>query len=76
MNYATKLDWKNATGTNTSNFSRKADLAGLKQDFLKLDIDLSRLSIAVKNDAVQKTVYDELVKSVNAIQTVNTSDLV
>lgn len=57
-------------------FSRKADLAGLKQDFLKLYIDLSRLSIAVKNDAVQKTVYDELVKSVNAIQTVNTSDLV
>ena len=30
--YATKADLKNATGVNTSDFTRKADLAHLKSD--------------------------------------------
>ena len=36
---------------------------------------LSKLSNVVKNNVVKKTVYDELVKKVNAIQTIDTSDL-
>ena len=38
-------------------------------------IDLEKLSDAVKNEVVKKTVYDELVKKVNADQTIDTSDL-
>ena len=39
-------------------------------------VDLHKLSNVVKSDAVKKTLYDELVKKVNAIQTIATSDLV
>ena len=38
-NYATKADLKNATGVDTSDFSLKTDLANLKPDVDKLDID-------------------------------------
>ena len=38
-NYTTKLDLKNATGVDTSDFAKKADLASLKSDVDKLDID-------------------------------------
>ena len=38
-NYATKADLKNATGVNTSDFAKKTDLASLKSDVDKLDID-------------------------------------
>ena len=38
--------------------------------------NLSKLSNAVKNDVVKKTLYDELIKNVNAIQSNDTSDLV
>ena len=38
-NYATKADLKNATGVDTSDFSIKTDLANLKPDVDKLDID-------------------------------------
>ena len=38
-NYATKADSKNTTGINTSDFAKKADLANLKSDVDKLDID-------------------------------------
>ena len=38
-NYATKTDLKNATGFDTSDFSKKTDLAHLKADVDKLDID-------------------------------------
>ena len=38
-NYATKADSKNVTGINTSDFAKKADLANLKSDVDKLDID-------------------------------------
>ena len=38
-NYATKTDLKNATGVDTSSFAKKADLANLKSDVDKLDID-------------------------------------
>ena len=38
-NYATKSDLKNATGVDTSDFAKKTDLANLKSDVDKLDID-------------------------------------
>ena len=55
-NYATKTDFKNGTGTDTSKLSAKSDLASLKAEVDKLDIDkwipvptdLSKLSDVVK----------------------------
>ena len=38
-NYATKSDLKNATGADTSQFLKKDDLANLKSEVDKLDID-------------------------------------
>ena len=38
-NYGTKADLKNATGVDTSDFAKKTDLANLKSDVDKLDID-------------------------------------
>ena len=38
-NYATKSDLKCTTGVNTSDFAKKADLASLKSDIEKLDVD-------------------------------------
>ena len=57
-NYASKADFKNATGINTSKLASKSDLASLKAELDKLDIDkllpvpldLSKLSDLVKND--------------------------
>ena len=38
-NYATKADFKNATGADTSKSAKKVDLASLKSNVNKLDID-------------------------------------
>ena len=38
-NYATKADLKNATGDDASSFAKKTDLASLKFNVDKLDID-------------------------------------
>ena len=38
-NYATKADLKNVTGVDTSTFPKKVDLANLKSNENKLDID-------------------------------------
>ena len=38
-NYATKADLKNSTGVDTSKFAEKVDLANLKSNVDKLDID-------------------------------------
>ena len=38
-NFATKLDLKNATGVDTSQFAEKVDLASSKSAVYKLDID-------------------------------------
>ena len=59
----------------TSSFALKTNLATLKTEVDKLDIDklvpipvdLSKLNDAVKNDVVKKTVYDELVAKVDNI---------
>ena len=70
-------DLKNVTHVDTPCFALKTDLAGLKTEVDKLDIDklvpvpvdLSKLSDAVKNDIVKKAVYDKLVAKVNNIDT-------
>ena len=38
-NYASKADFKNVTGVDTSDFSKTSGLANLKSDVGKLDID-------------------------------------
>ena len=38
-NYATKADLKNASGVDTSKFAKKVDLASVKSNVDKLDID-------------------------------------
>ena len=76
-NYATKTNLKNVTNVDSSNFVLETDLASLKTEADKLDIDklapvpvdLSKLSDVVKNDVVKKTVYDKLVAKVNNIDT-------
>ena len=75
--YATKTDIKNISHVDTSSFALKTNLANLKTEVDKLDIDklvpvpadLSKLSDVVKNDIVKKTVYDKLVTKGNNIHT-------
>ena len=76
-NYATKGDIKRITHVDTSSFALKTNLANLKSEVDKLDIDklvpvpvdLSKLSDVVKNDVVKKTVYEKLVAKVNSTDT-------
>ena len=61
-NYATKGDIKNVSHVDTSSFALKANLASLKTEVDKLEIDklvpvpvdLSKLSDVIKNDVVKK----------------------
>ena len=76
-NYATKADIKNISYVDTSSFALKTNLANLKGEVDKLDIDklvpvptdLSDISNVVKNDVLKKDVYDKLVTKVNSINT-------
>ena len=76
-NYTTKTDLKNISHVDTSSFALKTNLASLKTEVDKLDIDklvpvpvdLSKLSDVVKNDVVKKTVYNKLVAKVDNIDT-------
>ena len=76
-NYATKTDLKNVTHVDTSSFALKTNLASLKTEVDKLDIDklapvpvdLIKLSDVVKNDVVKKAVYDKLLAKVDNIDT-------
>ena len=76
-NYAAKADLKNVTHVDISSFSLRKNLANLKTEVDKLDIDklvpvpadLIKLSNVVKNDVVNKDVYDKLVTKVNNIDT-------
>ena len=60
-----------------SSFALKSNLANLKTEVGKLDIDkltpvpndLAKLSNVVKNDVVKKSVYDKLVAKVSNIDT-------
>ena len=61
-NYAIKSDIKNISHVDTSSFALKTNLASLKTEVDKLDIDklgpvpvdLNKLSDVVKNDVVKK----------------------
>ena len=76
-NYVTKVDIKNITHVDTSNYALKTNLANLKTEVDKLHIDklvpiptdLSKLSNGVKNDVVKKVDYTKLVTKVNNIDT-------
>ena len=62
-NYATKADLKNITHTDVSSFASKTNLAALKTEVDKIDVDklktvpddLAKLSNVVKNEVVKKT---------------------
>ena len=74
-NYPTKTDIKNISHVDASSVTLKSNLASLKTEVDKLDIDklvpvpvdLSKLSDVVKNDVIKKDVYDRLVSKVNSI---------
>ena len=76
-NHATTTDIKNISHVGTSSFALKTNLANLKSEVDKLDIDklapvpvdFSKLIDVVKNDVVKKDVYDKLVTKVNNINT-------
>ena len=76
-NYATKADIKPISHVDTSSFVLKTNLANLKTEVDKLDIDklvpvpvdLIKLSDLVKNDVVKKDVYNKLVAKVDNINT-------
>ena len=61
-NYAIKTDLNNITHVDTSSFAQNTNLASLKTEVVKLDIDklvtlpvdLSKLSNVVKNEVVKK----------------------
>ena len=77
-NYPTKTDLKNVTHVKVSSFALKSNLASLKTEVDKVDInkltpvpnDLAKLSNVVKSDVVKKILYDKLVAEVHNIDTI------
>ena len=75
-NYATKTDLKNVTHVDISRFAVETNLASLKTEVAKSEIDklapapvdFSKLGDVVKKD-VKKAVYDKLATKVNNIDT-------
>ena len=71
-NYATKTDLKNITHVDVSSFASKTNLAALKTEVDKIDVDklkttptdLAKLTNVVKNDVVKKTDYNAKVTSI------------
>ena len=71
-NYATKADIKNILHVDTSSFALKTNLANLKIEVDKLDVDklapvpadLSKLSNVVNNEVFKKTEYDAKIKNI------------
>ena len=78
-NYATKTDLRIVTHVDTSNSALKTNLASVKTEADKLDIDklapvtvdLIKLSDVVKNDVVKKAVFNKWATKVNGIDTSN-----
>ena len=71
-NYATKNDLKNITHVDVSSFASKTNLAALKTEVDKIDVDklktastdLAKLTNAIENDLVKKAVYNTKVTSI------------
>ena len=80
-NYGRKADIKKISNVDTSSFALKTNLANLKSEVDKLDIDklvpvpvdLRKLSDVVKNDVAKRDVHD---KSVTKVNNINTSGFV
>ena len=73
-NYAAKDDVKNVTHVDVSSYATKTNLAALKTEVDKIDADklktatadLAKLTNAIENDLVKKTVYITKVTSTEA----------
>ena len=73
-NYATKTDLKNITHVDVSSVASKTNLAALKIEVDKIDVDklkttptdLAKLTNAVEHDVVKKTDYKTKVTSIEA----------
>ena len=71
-NYARKTDLKNIMHSDVSSFASKTNLAALKTEVDKIDVDklktvpvdLAKLSNVVNNDVVKKTDYNTKVTSI------------
>ena len=71
-NYPRITDLKNITHVNVSSFASKTNLAALKTEVDKIDVDklktvpvnLAKLTNAVENDLLKKTVYNTKVTSI------------
>ena len=71
-NYATKNDLKNIMHVDVSSFASKTNLAALKSEVDKIDVDklktapvdLAKLTNAIENDLVKKTVYNTKVTNI------------
>ena len=71
-NYGTKADIKSISHIDTSSFAIKTNLANLKTEVDKLDIDklvpvptdLSKLSNVVKNNVIKKTDYNSKITEI------------
>ena len=76
-NYATKDDVKNITHVDVSSYATKTNLAALKTEVDKIDIDklktvpdeLAKLINVVKNEVAKKITYNTLKNKVDAIGT-------
>ena len=74
VNYAAKTDLKNISHVDVSSFASKTNLAALKTELDKIDTDklktkpadLAKLTNAIENDVVKKTVYNTKVTSIEA----------
>ena len=73
-NYATKTDLKNITHVDVSSFASKTNLAALKTEVDKIDVDklktapvdLAKLTNAVENDLFKKTDYNAKVTNIES----------
>ena len=73
-NYVTKTGIKNITHVDVSSFASKTNLAALKTEIDKIDIDklktaptdLAKLTNTIENDVVKKTDYNTNVTSIEA----------
>ena len=71
-NYATETDLKNIAHVDVSSYASKSNLAALKTEVDKIDVDklkttptdLAKLSNVVKNNVVKKTDYNAKVTSI------------
>ena len=73
-NYTTKTDLKNITHVDVSSFASKNNLAALKTEVDKIDVDklktiptdLAKLTNAIEHDVVKKTDYNTKVTSIES----------